>query len=257
MTPQHEPLWHGYSFDDIDHLARIVVALRHRSQTAASLEDLLADVRFAIIEHLATSEELPERTDLLGVGHAAAQRYVRQEMQTHGVQKTDRIRGNGEGGFGSLPGFQRYWQAGGRTPLDERVVERIALRQIWPLLPLKEQQAVMARAITGDHQDAARTLGVSLDYYWRLLRAGRRRAAALWHEHETPRRLQRNRRAVNRVNSGRPRLTGAEVEALRDRRVAGATLAQLAREVGYSVSGLSDLLAGKNRPSPDPAAQAA
>ncbi|MGE7437556.1 hypothetical protein [Kitasatospora sp. NPDC001175] len=254
MDPTREPLWHGYTYRDIDRISRLVITMDpYRTDLGSATHERCDAVQFALIEYLATCERRPSQKELLALGRNASHQHVRLEMHAHGMQRS-------EHGGGVLPGFQRYWQASGRVPMDERVTERIAVWQIWPRLTLAQQRAVMALALTEDHQAAARTLGVPLGNYSSLLRSGRRRALALWHEHETPRRLPRDKRVLNRApvdSTGKRRLTEAEVDALRDRRAAGATLAQLAVEVGYSKNGLCNLLRGKRRAAPDGPTQSA
>ncbi|MFC8447597.1 helix-turn-helix domain-containing protein [Kitasatospora sp. NPDC057223] len=248
MRPSQEPLWHGYSHNDIDRLARQVVSMDpYRTDMGVATSDRYDAVVFAIVEHLATAEHRPSHKELLRAGDRGAHAHVRMECRAHGRQRTSL-------GGGQIAGFQRYWQSTGRTPMDERVVERLALTQIWPTLTLAQQQAVMALALTDDHAAAAAQLGMSMSSYSARLRNARLRAAALWHEGETPRRPARDKRVWNRSavdSTGRRRLTEAEVEALRSRRAAGATLAQLAQETGYSKPGLCNLLRGKRRPAPN------
>ena len=248
IDPARVPLWHGYSYEDIDAIARLVIRVdRYRKDADAA--DRYAAIRFAVIEHLATAGERPARQDLINAGRRGADLHVRAEMHHHGWDRR-RI----ELGSGALPGFQRYWQASGRTPIDERVVERIAVRQVWPTLTLAQQQAVMALALTDDHAAAARQLGIPLGNYSSRLRNARIRFHGLWHEHETPRRPRRDKRVLNRVavdSRGKRRLTESEVEALRERVAAGEKQNALAAEVGYTPGALSYVLRGRRKAAPD------
>lgn len=247
--PAREPLWHGYSYTDIDDVARLVLRV-DRYRTDMDAAERYHAVRFEIIEHLATAAERPTRQDLVNVGRRASDNHVRAEMHHHGwdVRRVER-------GSCALPSFQRYWQGSGRTPLDERVVERVALGQVWPTLTLAQQQAVMALALTDDHAAAAAHLGIPLGNYSSRLRNARLRFHALWHEGETPRRPRRDKRVLNRValdSRGKRRLTESEVAVLRGRVAAGEKQCVLAAEVGYTPGALSYLLRGRRKAAPDP-----
>jgi hypothetical protein len=246
--PAREPLWHGYSYTDIDDIARLVIRVDRYRKDMDTTERYL-EVRFAIIEFLATATDRPSHQDLVGAGRHGSDAHVRSEMHTHGWDRR-RL----DLGSGALPGFHRFWQDSGRMPMDERVVERIAVRQVWPTLTLAQQQAVMALALTDDHVAAARQLGIPYGNYASRLRNARIRFHALWHEHETPRRPRRDKRVLNRVavdSRGKRRLTESEVEVLRDRVAAGEKQYLLAAEVGYTPGALSYVLRGRRRAAPD------
>src|ERR1700761_5318269 len=128
IDPARVPLWHGYSYADIDNVAKLVIRVdRYRKDADAA--DRYAAIRFAIIEYLATATERPAHQDLVNAGRRGADNHVRAEMHHHGWDPR-RL----EAGSNALPGFQRYWQDSGRMPIDERIVERMALRQVWPAL---------------------------------------------------------------------------------------------------------------------------
>lgn len=245
LNPIHEPLRHGYTLDDLDRLTRTVLIIdRWRTDLA---DDRYAAIHFAITETVLTADEPPTRSDLIACGRTAGDRHIRAQMHSHGYD-----RHNTATGPGGLAGFQRYWQQSGHTPWDERLVESMTLAQIWPRLTLPQQQAVMALALTGEHEEAAASLGIGLEAYFGRLKAARRRVFALWYEHETPpRRRRHDRRVYSRTGMwrGRRLLTEADVERLREQRAAGVTLKAMAAETGYSKTTLSDLLTGKRQPS--------
>jgi hypothetical protein len=156
LDPTTEVLRHGYTLDDLDRLTRTVLVI-DRWRNDINTVDRYAAIHFAITEQILTADEPPTTGDLIACGRQAANRYVRTEMHHHGYDQRDTAAGPG-----ALPGFLRYWQQSGRTPWDDRLVESLALAQIWPLLALAQQQAVMALALTGDHQEAADSLGLTL-----------------------------------------------------------------------------------------------
>lgn len=250
MNPTTANLWHGYTLNDIHQLATHVVRV-DRWRKDLDTRDRHDAARYAITEHLITTKQPPTRRELVDIGLRATDRHVADEMHHRGYDKR-----NLAAGPGGLPGYQRYWQASGRTPFDERVIERIALAQIWPCLTTVQQQAVMALALTDDHQAAADTLGLPLTAFSGRMLKARRRARALWHEHETPARLPRDKRLFNRApidGRGKRRLTEADLEEIRSQRAAGgpgSSLRSLAGEYGYTAGGLCNLLNGKKRPAP-------
>lgn len=248
LDPTAEILRHGYTLDDLDRLTRTVLVI-DRWRTDINTADRYAAIHFAITEQILTADEPPTSGDLIACGRQAANRHVRTEMHHHGYDQRDTAAGPG-----ALPGFQRYWQQSGRTPWDERLVESLSLAQIWPLLTLAQQQAVMALALTGDHQEAADSLGLTLIAFSGRLKTARNRVFGLWYEHEAPpRRRRRDQRIVSKSGTSRGRrlLTVSDLERLRSQRAGGATLQALSDETGYSKAGLCNLLNGKRKPAPD------
>lgn len=248
LHPADQPLRHGYTLDDLDRLTRTVLVI-DRWRTDINSDDRYAAIHFAITEQVLTADEPPTTGDLITCGRQAANRYVRTEMHHHGYDPRDV-----SAGPAALPGFQRYWQQTGRTPWSERMVEALTLAQIWPCLTLAQQQAIMALALTGDHQEAADSLGLTLSAFSGRLKNARNRVFELWYEHETPpRRRRRDKRVLTRSGTwqGRRLLTEKDLERLRSQRAAGATLKTLAAETGYSAGALCNLLNGKRKPAPD------
>lgn len=247
MNPTAVNLWHGYSLADIQQLATKVIAV-DRWRKDQDIRDRRDAAAYAITEHLLTADHAPTRRQLVDIGLRASDRHVADEMHYRGYDPR-----NLAAGTGGLPGYQRYWQTTGRSPFDERVVEHVALTQIWPCLTGVQQQALMALALTDDHQAAADTLGIPLSAFSGRMLKARRRAQALWHEHETPARLPRDKRLFNRApidGRGKRRLTEADLETIRDRRATkgpGSSLRALAAEYGYTAAALCNLLNGKRR----------
>lgn len=239
-APDRIPLRHGFAMRDLDRLARR--ALLMDRWPVADADERHDAVLHAITIAVLTADERPHSRDLVRLGLRASNRHVEQEL---------RHRGWTTSGAGTAPGFLRYWQTTGHTPWDERLIERLALAQIWPCLTAAQQRALATLAEVGDYQAAADALGLAWPAMAGRLHRGREVVAALWHEHETPRRRTRDKRVLTRSGEwlGRRLLTDADVEALRDRRAAGATYRQLAVETGYSAGALCNLLRGRRRPA--------
>lgn len=241
--PADEPLRHGYTYRQLTRHARMAIALDrwHTGDTTDRYHAALA----AIVETVLTADDRPTPRQLVDLAVRASNAHVADEMHHRGYDPR-----NPAAGPGSLPGYLRYWQQTGRTPWDERLVERMAIAQIWPELTLAQQQAVMALALTGDHEQAAASLGLPRTAYAARLRNARLAVAALWHQHETPpARRRRDKRVLTRTGQwqGRRLLTEHDLDRLRQRRTGGATYRQLAAETGYSAGALCNLLNGKRR----------
>jgi hypothetical protein len=201
--PTAANLWHGYSLDDIDRLARVtaprpgghILDPGDRYDTAWS----------AIAEHLASADTPPTTADLLTAGLQAVNRTGQDHRHTWGMGRT----------WGATQGdmaqYARYWELARRATAscEEAVVDRTALRQIWPTLSATHQQVLYALAIhDGDHHAAADSLGKSLATFRSHLKSARAAYRALWHEHETPSRMwgksgQQGRRTATQVLANR------------------------------------------------------
>lgn len=185
MTPTGTNLWHGYSMDDLDRLARIA-AVRAYGGRILDPSDRYETAWAAIAERLASADELPTGAQLISAGTTAANRAGQDHRHTWGMARTW---GAAEGG---IVGYARYWGLARRCAAspEEGVVDRLALRQIWPCLSTTHRQVLYALAIhDGDHHEAAASLGKTLVTYRSHLRAARAAYRALWHEHETPSRM--------------------------------------------------------------------
>lgn len=175
------PIAHGYSLDGVHDAAAIAVRTalvgegdwRDRHHLAAS----------AIAETLLTASAHPERHELVKVGRRALRRGVARYCQMHGYyqHKTS-------SGAGSSPAFQTYWRPLPSTPVEDAVVDPLALAQIWATLTPGQRAALEALADhDGDRTAAAAELGINRVAFNQIVAKGRRRFAALWHEGETPR----------------------------------------------------------------------
>lgn len=204
MNPTTTNLWHGYSLDDLDQVAR-TAALRARGGRILDPADRYEAAWGAIAEHLATTDQAPTDGQLVATGTTAVNRAGQDHRHTWGMARTW---GSAEGDIG---GYQRYWELSRRTAAspEEPVVDRTALRQIWPHLTVTHQQVLYALAIhDGDHHAAAAGLGKPLGTFRSHLRGARATYRALWHEHETPSRMwgksgQQGRRTAAQVLANR------------------------------------------------------
>lgn len=179
--PATTNLWHGYALADIDRLARTAAAHAYGGRILDP-SDRHHAAWSAIAERLCTAAEPPTVSDLTSVGMDAVGQAAQEHRQTWGMGRT------GDSGVGDRPRFQCYWDLGRVAPSPEdSVVDRLALRQIWPRLSHTHQQALYAYVIHhGDDHAAAASLGYTLETYRSYLKRARAAYRSLWHEHETP-----------------------------------------------------------------------
>ncbi|MCW2899300.1 MAG: hypothetical protein JWO67_1565 [Streptosporangiaceae bacterium] len=246
QTQDVHTLRHGYNLADLDRLAK---AACRRAKGIRSLE---FHVRYetawsGIAEALCSAPEPPSPSELIAAGGKAINDEARAVVHHAGIS---------EHTWQPMAGYERYWQYAGRpTPSPEvRVVEQLALWQIWYRLPEEHRSVFLALAAFGDPDAAAASLG--MDYHRFTFLLSRARCAFLncWHEGEKPSRLWRYTRRWRRDglgHNGRPRITVSQLEEIRDRRAEGETISRIAADYGVQKSWLAKLLRGQTRPAPD------
>lgn len=193
MPAVDSELAHGYTLADLTRIARS--ATLHAGQLAADFGDRYETAWSAIAEALYAAEQPPAEPDLWHAGRDAIWQAIRDDRRTHGAARHD----------GHMPAFARYWwdHASAAPSCENQVVERLALRQIWPHLTPAHRSALAAYAALGTLPAAAEALGISVRAYNSRLQRARQLAAQLWHEHETP---ARNRRRDYRPRADRDHL---------------------------------------------------
>lgn len=183
-------LRHGYTMADINKLTMIAV-LRdnwHRGMDLRERQDLAWS---AIVECLYSQDEPPSRHVLIQAAQVAIDLHVKSDRSTHGISVQNSYAKSGQNMWAEMPNFWRFWwtQANHTQGPEERVVDRLALWQIWTQLAPGSQRVLLALAIHDDHRLAAQSLGISQSTYQSRLCAARRAFYALWHEGEQPSRL--------------------------------------------------------------------
>lgn len=210
-----DELRHGYTLAHITNLARWIVSRSGRYQ-GSNVADRIDAAWFAMIEHLYSRDDPPHPSALTGAGISGIDRYIAAEMHAHGQQRTER-------GGGMLPSFERYWASPvHKTPLEDRVVERIALTQIMPLLTARQAEAVNALAAAENYQTAAALLDMNPGTFRVTIRDARRRFLAAWHQGETPSRTWGNdKRVGNHSTTEAPKAKRRPATTTLRRRTAG------------------------------------
>lgn len=196
--PENTDGLHGYTVADIDVMARMSLS-RTVGVVRGTTADRYAAAWHAIAVALCEADARPDRADLLRVGADSARDEWRGVLRHHG-QDTDK-------GVGVRPSFVCYWTRPASGDPSGGVVDRVALRQIWPLLSATHREVLTAQAVAvGDQDVAAAALGVTKgNYQYRLSRA---RAAflACWHDGEEPSQVWRPglRRRTSTAACGTP-----------------------------------------------------
>ncbi len=188
---RYSELRHGYTLASLEGLTRRAafdskwrfIAFDEKYETAWS----------AIAEELYSSEEPPPVHDLIQVGVRAITRHVEDLGHTKGVYyyRADKP---------SMPRFEIYWwwHAFPTPSPESRIVDVLALRQIWPRLTRTNQKVLLALAVHGDYQAAAAALNKPYSTFVTQIYEARRQFLRLWHDGEQPSRVWgRDRRKRN------------------------------------------------------------
>jgi hypothetical protein len=169
---------------DLDRMAH--VAVRMAWPRAMDYQDRYETAWSAIAEHLYASESTPSERDLKTVGCNAVNRLAQDHGRHWGLD-----RNKPASGFESAKGFLCFWELLRRATgsPEQGVVERLALRQIWPRLSDTHRAVLTAMAVHADNVAAAEALGKTYGTFNSHLRNARREFLSLWHEGETPSRM--------------------------------------------------------------------
>lgn len=169
---------HGYTAEELDLLARR--AARACRSLYLPFMDRMEYAWSAMAEHVCGSSTRPEPGELIRIGVNAADNEAGRTLYKEHGWRPD---------VGRARGFQRYWTTMSRSPsspVEERVVENVALTQIWPRLTPAMQAALVALATHGDLAAAAESVGYRPGAYRNMLYRARLRFLRLWLEPETP-----------------------------------------------------------------------
>lgn len=182
MTPADMEVKHGYTVRDLDRLARFAVRIANLHSLPA--HDRYDEALSAIGLHLAAADQPPTERELKAAGARAINDLHDREDKHHGANRRRHL------GRGDVPRFQAYWALTKSTPsFEDRVVDRVALAQIWPALSPMQKATLTAYAEHEDHTAAMEAAGASPSTYKTHIKRGRDKVFALWHEGEAPSRM--------------------------------------------------------------------
>lgn len=160
---------------------------RKAARTAAGRFAFAPGERFeiaweAIAEKFCSSGDLSP-DELVQTGMDAIRGEYAELRHHHGIPKGFTSRD-----FTRRERYITYWyfHAGATRTHEDKIIDAIALKQIWRKLSASQQEAIAALARHGDIASAARSLGKSRTTVKIHVAQGRKRFFALWHEHEKP-----------------------------------------------------------------------
>lgn len=198
MTAEPSPVvCHGYTLADLDSLAR--VAARNNHTMAADHSDLYHAAWSAIVDALIEAETPPPRHELARLGKGAIWQLARDQRQTYGYRDRDPY-----AGIGSAPRFAAYWTPGTAPSPEDKIVDRVAVTQIWSALTDRDRlMLAAAAACDSDYHAAAAMQSMPVSSYRSYLSTARRAVVSLWLEGETPHRVRGSlNRRLDRIVGG-------------------------------------------------------
>jgi hypothetical protein len=177
-------LRHGYTLANLNELARkTVFCSRWRFLSFQERYDIAWS---AIAEGIYASEEPPAPHELIRLGEKAIRSHVSDLENTWGTWLT----GHGESVQAGTrkAHFEKVWTTLAQPSNfpDERIIELIGLRQIWPRLTPTHQAVLLALATHGDYDRAAAALGKTYHTFVTHIHNARKEFLRLWHEGEKP-----------------------------------------------------------------------
>ncbi|MGH3275742.1 MAG: hypothetical protein ACRDNZ_15630 [Streptosporangiaceae bacterium] len=173
--------WLGYTLGELTQIARRA-AVYCRWGDRFALPERFEIAWTGVVDYLAGCDSSPEPFEVYKAGMRAIGRTGERELREHGVTR-------GAEGLAAMPRFEAYWAPRATPGADVRVVERVALWQIWAMLRPLHQLALLALAAHGDYAAAAQAAGYSYTSYTCLVSEARTAFFALWHEGEAPSRI--------------------------------------------------------------------
>ena len=183
---------YGYTLRHLDTLVRIGIHQR-AAYIGVDEDERYAAGWHAAVELLYSSDERPTSTALIRAARDAADYHTRRtaEHRGHGRPRGDMSRSDG-----AMPRFWAYWDRESRVTHSHEngIVDRLALRQIWPRLKPDHQEALRTLAALEDYHAAADMLGLRYHTFCRRVWLARNAFFRLWLEGETPARRWRDRK---------------------------------------------------------------
>lgn len=173
------PVLHGYTVAAVARIAHASV------YGGAPTEDEHATAVCAVINELHQHDCDPGVGTLLAAGRREVENLKHREWSSGGYDYHAKA---------PMKGYVRYWRPGSVATFDERITERIAVRQIAAVLTPRQKQILEALVIcSNDQKTAAVMLGTKPNAIANHLRRVRAAFLDLWFEHETPPRIDWSR----------------------------------------------------------------
>jgi hypothetical protein len=178
-TLAREKLRFGFTMASLETLARKAAYVSHwRFVEFRERYDIAWS---AIAEQLYASTEPPQPHDLIRIGEKAIAAHVEAHGHMWGAyyNKPDRE---------FMPRFETFWwtQAMPTPSPEDRIVDYLAFRQIWPRLTKTNKKVLLALATHGDYERAAASLNKPGTTFRTQIWQARKQFLRLWHDGECP-----------------------------------------------------------------------
>lgn len=187
------PLRDGFTLGDVERLAWRAARRSRWLNLTVSPYERYELAWSAIAEEVYARSQAPGERGLVVRGERAISGHVFAELRERGI--SDRA-GRGHRSptveyRGFMPRFQAYWFSAGAPVVSHegRVVEVLALRQVWPRLGRRHRETLAALAVHGDYRAAAAALGVAERSMPTMVYQARKQFFRLWHDRERPSRF--------------------------------------------------------------------
>lgn len=172
-------LRHGYTLDDLNRIARTVVVANAQWWRGADRHQQANLAFSAIAEHLYMADHQPDERELHAAGTRALVEDAKAYRHHHG------LRDGGNGLTGEAPRFAAFWYEPPSDPWEDRLLDRIAVEQIMPMLDEPLMQAVAALAALEDYALAADALELKYPTLTARINRGRKQFCRYWYAPET------------------------------------------------------------------------
>ncbi|MER7277986.1 hypothetical protein ABT369_26445 [Dactylosporangium sp. NPDC000244] len=197
VPPGDVELRHGYTLGEINRLATTAV-VRDVFHQSLPFAERLETAWSAMVECLYAAEAAPRAGELIRAAWNGLRAQAEDEWRTHGIGRASVVDGDA-----TMVNFWRYWWPQARTTPspEDRVVDRVALTQIWPMLSPTYQRLLVALAVYDDYGRAAEALHRPRGSFTTHISAARREFLGWWHQGEAPSRVWgQDRRRYGRQN---------------------------------------------------------
>lgn len=187
MSTSDMEVKYGYTLRDLDQMTH--AAMKADRSMAMDYADRRDIAWSAIAEELCAAPHWPKRSTLIQAGWQAIYKAVREEYRQHGYADRE-----WHSGYATAPRFMKYWFPTVTHSPEERIVERIAARQVLDALTPTYRDAVVALAVHDDYRLAAQAMDLKDKAFQFRISTARRQMLARWFEGETPRKVRKTDR---------------------------------------------------------------
>lgn len=171
----------GWTLEQVARIARWVV--RHQRGLIIEREEATDLVATALIERIYSKPPATE-DDLFHAAQHALSTANAREMSYKGYD----VNASKTGKLTMPRGYATYWY--GKTamasPFEDKLVEKLAARQLWGGLSYRDQETLRTLMETGTNEAAQAALGITKSAWFTRLWRARLAGRTLWHYPEEP-----------------------------------------------------------------------